>query len=134
MDTNQGHKFLNLLNISYDNRSIIYIIETHVRRRKCACFFGFYSRTNSFSSFTPENYPDRLHTWPEIKRAFSFACCRRFCCRCLATLNTVFMVLSLESFVFLFQCLGCIKAEEITSDTVKTNQKRVSISIFRKLE
>ena len=22
MDTNQGHKFLNLLNISYDNRSI----------------------------------------------------------------------------------------------------------------
>ena len=102
MDTNQGHKFLNLLNISYDNRSIIYIIETHVRRRKCACFFGFYSRTNSFSSFTPENYPDRLHTWPEIKRAFSFACCRRFCCRCLATSNTVFMVLSLESFVFLF--------------------------------
>ena len=55
MDTNQGHKFLNLLNISYDNRSIIYIIETqYVRRRKCACFFGFYSRTNSFSSFMPE--------------------------------------------------------------------------------
>ena len=45
MDTNQGHKFLNLLNISYDNRSIIYIIETqYVRRRKCACF----------SSLTPE--------------------------------------------------------------------------------
>ena len=72
MDTNQGHKFLNLLNISYDNRSIIYIIETHVRRRKCACFFGFYSRTNSFSSFTPENYPDRLHTWPEIKTRVFF--------------------------------------------------------------
>ena len=73
MDSNQGHKFLNLLNISYDNRSIIYIIETqYVRRRKCACFFGFYSRTNSFSSFTPENYPDRWHTWPEIKTLVFF--------------------------------------------------------------
>ena len=73
MDTNQGHKFLNLLNISYDNRSIIYIIETHVRRRKCTCFFGFYSRTNSFSSFTPENYPDRLHAFPEIKTLVFFS-------------------------------------------------------------
>ena len=97
MDTNQGHKFLNLLNISYDNRSIIYIIETqYVRRRKCACFFGFYSRTNSFSSFTPENYPDRLHTWLEIKKArfLSFAVVV-FVVIFLATSNTVVMVLSI---------------------------------------
>ena len=73
MDSNQYHKILNLLNISYDNRSIIYIIKTqYVRRRKCACFFGFYSRTNSFSSFTPENYSDRLHAWPEIKTLVFF--------------------------------------------------------------
>ena len=73
METNQGHKFLNLLNISYDNRSIIYIIETHVRRRKSACFFGFYSRTNSFSSFMPETIRIyRLHTWPEIKTRVFF--------------------------------------------------------------
>ena len=61
MDWNQGHKILNLLNIPYVNRSIIYIIETQfVSRRKCACFFGFYSRANSFSGFMPENYQDRL--------------------------------------------------------------------------
>ena len=44
----------------------------------------------------------RLHAWPEIKRFVSFVCCRRFCCHFLATSSTVFMVLSLESFVFLF--------------------------------
>ena len=82
---------------------LLSIIETqYVRRRKCACFFVFYSRANSFACFTPENYPDRLHAWPEIKALFSFVCCRRFCCRCLANSGTVFMVLSLESFVFLF--------------------------------
>ena len=72
MDSNQGHKILNLLNISYDNRSIIYIIETRVRRRKCVCFFGFYSLANSFSGFTPENYPDKMHAWPEIKTLVFF--------------------------------------------------------------
>ena len=113
---------------------LLSIIETqYVRRRKCACFFVFCSRANGFSSFTPENYPDRLHAWPEIKALFSFVFCRRFCCRCLANSGTVFMVLSLESFVFLFQCLGCIKTEEITSDTVKTNQKMVSKSIFSQI-
>lgn len=94
MDTNQGHKFLNLLNISYDNRyiSIIYIIETHVRRRKCACFFGFYFRTNSFSS-----YPDRLHAWPEIKTLVFFRLLSSFLLPLFGYFNTVFMVSSLES-------------------------------------
>ena len=29
---------------------------------------------------------------------------------------------------FLFQCLGCIKAEEISAARVKTSEKRVSMS------